>query len=565
MKFTEMPYVRLELEDIKKDYGALLDELESKEDPQDFEKVFFKINDYRTHLQTMMTLCMIRHSIDTSDEFYTKEQDYWDENSPLIAVYEDRFMNICLAYPKRNELSIPKTFFLGAEYNIKCFDEKIIEDCQKENKLISEYGKLKASAKIEFDGNIYNLASIRPLALSNDRETRKRANEAINKFYSDNEAEFDRIFDELVHIRDTIAKKMGYKDYVEFGYYKMWRFDYDRKMVENYRKQVLNDIVPVAHKIYMKQKERLGLDKLKAWDLDYTFKTGNPKPIGNKEKLVEVARNMYHQMGEETGAYFDLMCEEELFDLETKPNKQMGGYMAPIPEYKRPFIFSNFNGTSGDVDVLTHEAGHGLQTYLTYKAHPNIILELCSPTMESCEIHSMSMEFFAHPYMQDFFGKDTTKYLYSHIADALTFIPYGILVDHFQHEIYENPNMSKEERKATWRKLEKIYCPDRDFEGLDLLERGGCFYRQGHIFESPFYYIDYTLAQVCALQFFVRSLKNDPKAFEDYLAICKVGGYETFLNILKIANIKSPFEDGSLKEIASMMMNELNKFDVKDL
>ncbi len=560
-----MPYERLNLVDIQKDYGALLDELERQRDPKDFEKTFYKINDYRTHLQTMKTLCMIRHSIDTSDDFYSKEQDYWDETSPLVGTLEDRFSKICLAYPKRDELDIPKTFFMLADYGTKCFSEDIVPLLQKENKLTSEYGKLKASAKIAFDGKIFNLASIRPYTLSNDRNTRQRASEAINAFYTENEKEFDRIYYELVHTRDEMAKRLGYKDYVEFGYYRMCRFDYDRKMVANYRRQVLNDIVPVTREIYQRQKERLGLDELRAWDLDYAFKTGSPKPVGGKDELVAIARDMYHDLSEETGAYFDMMIEEELFDLETKPNKEMGGYMAPIPEYKRPFIFSNFNGTSGDVDVLVHEAGHGLQTYLTYKNHPNIIMELCGPTMEACEVHSMSMEFFAHPYMDKFFGKDKTKYLYSHIADALTFIPYGTLVDHFQHEVYENPDMSAQERKATWHRLETMYCPDRNFEGLDLLQRGGWYYRQGHIFESPFYYIDYTLAQVCALQFFTRTLKGDKKAFSDYLALCRLGGYDTFLNLLKVAGLKSPFEDGSLKEVAYNMRLELEKFDVSDL
>lgn len=565
MKFKDMPYARLAYEDIKRDYGALLDELEKASDPKVFNEVFYKINDYRTHMQTMMTLCMIRHTINTADEFYDKEQEYWDETSPLIQVFEDRFNKIVLARKDRDALDIPAIYFTMLEYSTKCFDESIVDLMQKENKLSSTYGKLKASAKIEFDGGVYNLASIRPFILSDDRDVRKRANIAVNKFYTDNEKEFDRIYDELVKVRDEMAKKLGYKDYVEMGYYRMWRFDYDREMVKNYRKQVLEDIVPVTRLIYQAQKERLGIDTLKAWDLEYEFKTGSPKPVGDKDELVSIAKAMYQKMGKETGEYFDMMCEEELFDLETKPNKQMGGYMAPIPEYKRPFIFSNFNGTSGDVDVLTHEAGHGLQTYLTYKEHPNIIMELCGPTMEACEIHSMSMEFFAHPYMEGFFGKDTTKYLYSHIAGALTFIPYGILVDHFQHEVYENPNMTPDERKATWHRLEKLYCPDRDFEGLDLLERGGWFYRQGHIFESPFYYIDYTLAQVCALQFFVRMLKGDKECFSDYLKICKVGGYYTFLDILKIGNIRSPFEDGSLKDIATSMVEELAKFDVKDL
>ncbi len=566
MRFKDMPYEHIAYEDIERDYGALLDVLEKIEDPQEFEEQFFKINDYRSHMQTMMTLCMIRHSIDTADPFYDQEQEYWDETAPKISALEDRLNRIALNFKRRDDLKrIPAIYFKMCEYALKIFTKEIIEDSQIENKLVSEYGKLKASAKIELDGDIHNLASIGPLLTSNDRELRKRAALAVNSFYTENEKEFDRIYDELVKVRDRKAKKLGFKDYVEYAYYNMMRLDYDRDMVANYRKQVLEDIVPVTREIYKAQKERLGLDRLRSWDLNYAFKSGNPRPVGDEPVLVMKAKEMYRAMGQETGDFFDMMCEEELFDLTTKPNKEMGGYMAPIPEFKRPFIFSNFNGTKGDVEVLTHEAGHSFQTYMTYKYNDDLIMELVGPTMEACEIHSMSMEFFTHPYMESFFGKDTEKFLYSHIADALTFIPYGILVDHFQHEVYEHPEMTAEERKATWHRLEKLYCPDRDHEGLDLLERGGWFYRQGHIYQSPFYYIDYTLAQVCALQFFTRMLKGDPDAFKDYIELCKVGGNYSFLELLKIAHLKSPFSDGSLKEVATTMMEELDKFDVSNL
>lgn len=561
MKFKDLKYEHLDLDVVKKEYDGLLNELKECKDATSFMEVFKKTNKYRSHIQTMLTLCSIRHSIDTSDEYYDKESTYLDETIPYIQAYETTFFKIVNECPFKDELDIPDTFFKLCEYSLKTFDEKIIEELQEENKLVSEYGKLKASAKIEFEGKTYNLASIAPLMSSDDREVRKKATMAYCDFFKDNEDKFDTIYDKLVKVRDKMAKKLGFDSYIKLGYLRMNRFDYDEEMVENYRKQVRDIIVPLDSRIYKNQAKRIGVDKLECYDLSYEFKDGNPKPVGDEKVLVPLALEMYTKMSKETGEFFKKMVDDELFDLTTKPNKEMGGYCTGLLEYNVPFIFSNFNGEAGDVNVLCHEAGHALQSYLSMKTIdiPDIIF----PTMESCEIHSMSMEFFAFPYLELFFGKDSDKYKYHELAGALTFLPYGCLVDHFQHEVYKHPEMSPVERKNTWRRLEKLYKPDIEYTDFDILERGGYFYRQGHIFQSPFYYIDYTLAQVCALQFFKRFIDNDPNYFKDYLHICSIGGTKSFVQIVKEAGLISPFEDGCLASIASVMEDELNKLEEK--
>lgn len=563
MEFKDFKYERLDYEDIKKTYSEYLDELEGKEDTHSFMEVFDKINKYRGHIQTMMTLASIRHSINTSDEFYDAENNYWDEKAPLIEIFEDRFASICLDFKLKDALPIPKTFMKLLENRRKCFKEDIIGELQEENRLSSEYNKLKASASLMLDGEVYNLASIGSLLSCDNRELRKKAFELVNDFYTENSAKFDDIYDKLVKVRDKIAKKLGYKDFVEVGYLRMNRLDYNETMVENYRKQIVDEIVPLVSELNRAQALRIGVPELKSYDVAYKFKSGNPKPIGDAEYLTNSALKMYQEMSPETKEYFEMMCNMKLFDLPTRPFKEMGGYCTDIFDYKVPFIFSNFNGTMGDVDVLTHEAGHGFQSYLSGKTIS--IPDICFPTMEACEIHSMSMEFFAHPWMELFFGKDTLKYYYYHIVSALTFLPYGCLVDHFQHEIYHHPEMSKEERKKCFRELEKIYKPDSDYEGYKLLEDGGFFYRQGHIFSSPFYYIDYCLAQVCALEFYNRSLNNDPNTWSDYVHLCKLGGTMSFVELVKEAGLISPFEDGCVSSIVTNMRKELEKIDDTNL
>jgi M3 family oligoendopeptidase len=377
-----------------------------------------------------------------------------------------------------------------------------------------------------------------------DRSERKAAQEAITRFFEENEKEFDEIYDELVKTRHQIAQKLGYKNYVQLGYDRLSRTDYDSKLVENYRKQVLEDIVPVATKLRERQQKRLQLSETKYYDEALEFLTGNATPKGEAEWIIENGQKMYREMSGETNEFFSFMLEHELLDLVAKKGKAGGGYCTYISKYKSPFIFSNFNGTSGDVDVLTHEAGHAFQVYCSreYK-----VPEYACPTLDACEIHSMSMEFFAWPWMKLFFNEDEEKYKFSHMSGALMFIPYGVLVDEFQHWVYENPDATPKQRKAVWRELEQKYLPHRDYADNDFLNRGGFWFKQGHIFNLPFYYIDYTLAQVCALQFWVKANEDRAAAWKDYLTLCQAGGSKSFLQLVELARLNNPFVDGCVK------------------
>jgi M3 family oligoendopeptidase len=380
-------------------------------------------------------------------------------------------------------------------------------------------------------------------------------------FFGENEAKYDEIYDKLVHVRDRIAKKLGYKNYIELGYLRLSRTDYNANDVANYRRQVLNDLVPLVNDIFSEKAKRLGIENPKSYDLTIDFPSGNPKPIGKRDYLVAQADKMYTEMSRETGEFFRFMNEHELLDLEAKQNKAGGGFCTYLPDFQSPFIFSNFNGTSGDVDVLTHEAGHAFQVYTSRGFD---IPEYTWPTLEACEIHSMSMEFFAWPWMNLFFGDDKDRYLYHHLSQTITFIPYGVLVDHFQHAVYENPDMTPDERKATWRKLEKMYMPYKVYEN-SLLEKGTYWFRQGHIFQVAFYYIDYTLAQVCAQQYWIMDRQNHTKAWESYMKLCRQGGSRSFLNLLEVAGLKNPFKDGTVKMIATELKKYLDDFDKSKL
>ena len=433
-----------------------------------------------------------------------------------------------------------------AENKLATFSSEAIPLFQKENELVDRYNNVMATAKIAFRGETYNLAQMGPFSQSTDRTTRKEASEAVTQFFVENEEAFDEIYDELVKVRHEIATSLGFKDYVEYGYKMMNRFDYDREMVATYREEILKHVVPIVEELHHRQAKRIGLDSLKHYDLGLEYLDGNATPKGTPDELVSKAQTMYRELSPETGDFFDYMIDNDLLDLVAKEGKNTGGYCTYIPDYKSPFIFANFNGTRGDIDVLTHEAGHAFQVYNSrWVETPEAIW----PTYETCEIHSMSMEFMTWPWMELFFKEQTEKYKFSHLSGALLFLPYGVLVDHYQHEVYENPNLTPAERKATWRRLEKLYLPGKDYSESEALDSGIFWYRQGHIFAAPFYYIDYTLAQVCALQFWKRTqIDHDVTAWADYLRICQMGGTGTFLQVVEAAGIKSPFQEGALSE-----------------
>ena len=448
--------------------------------------------------------------------------------------------------------------FVIADLSLKTFQPTILEDLQKENKLISNYNKIKAIAEIEFEGKKYNLSTIIPLENSKSRPSRKAAAEAKWTFYEKNSEAFEQIYDQQVKVRHEIAQKLGYKNFIELGYARMLRSDYNAEMVANFRKQILEHVVPVATKLYERQKNRLGLESLNYYDLGFRFASGNPKPQGSPDWILNHASKMYTDLSPETKEFFNFMRDNELMDLVNKEGKSTGGYCSFIGKYKAPYIFSNFNGTSGDIDVLTHEAGHAFQVY----SSRNIGLDEYNwPTYEACEIHSMSMEFFTYPWMDLFFEHETDKYKFAHLASAIKFLPYGVAVDEFQHFVYENPTITSKERNEAWRKIERKYLPHIDYGDNLFLKNGGFWQKQSHIFSSPFYYIDYTLAQVCAFQFWKKDQENHTSAWNDYINLCQAGGSQSFLNLVKLANLMSPFQEDCVKSVIGTIKSWLDSVD----
>lgn len=560
MKFSEYRYERPDVKAFEQKFKDQLNAFTSASTYEEQDEAMTRINKLRSEMDTLSQLVYIRHSIDTNDEFYKAEQDFFDENGPVIQEYITDYYRALVDSKFRAQLEDKwgRQLFQLAELSLKTFSPEIIEDLQQENKLTTEYSKLIASAKIQFEGEERTLSQLVPFQQSTDRNMRKRAMEASSGFMAENEANFDRIYDDLVKVRTKIAKKLGFNNYVELGYARMARTDYNAEMVANFRNQVLEHIVPVASKLKERQQKRIDVDQLLYYDENFSFKSGNATPKGDPDWIVNHGAKMYEELSPETHEFFTFMQENGLMDLVAKKGKQSGGYCTYISEYGAPFIFSNFNGTSGDIDVLTHEAGHAFQVY---ESRGFEVPEYGFPTYEACEIHSMSMEFFTWPWMDRFFEDEADKYRFDHLASGLIFIPYGVTVDEFQHFVYENPDATPAERKQAWREIERKYLPHRNYDDNAYLEQGGFWHKQGHIFSTPFYYIDYTLAQICAFQFWKKMHEDQSAAWADYLNLCRQGGSKSFTELVKVAGLISPFEDGCVTSVIGSIEAWLDSVD----
>jgi M3 family oligoendopeptidase len=564
MKFTEMQYQRPDIGQVSKSFTELLAKFEAAESADAQKAALEEINALRNTFQTYSALASVRNSINTKDTFYEAEQEYFDTNEPLMKDLNVRFYRALGNSKFKDDLKkkFGNQLFNLADVTLKTFNPSALDDLKEENKLGTEYTKLVASAEVEFNGEKMNLSQLDAYTESTDRELRKRAHETKWAFFAGHEQKFDEIYDKLVKLRTRIAHKLGYKNFVELAYYRMARTDYDAAKVAVFREQVLKYVVPLAAELRERQRQRIGVDKLKIYDWAHNFNSGNPKPQGTPEEIIEKGKQMYAELSPETKEFFDFMVSNGLMDLVTRKGKAAGGYCTMFNDYKAPFIFANFNGTVGDVDVLTHEAGHAFQCF---ESRHFEVEEYYFPTMEACEIHSMSMEQLTYPWMHLFFGNDTEKYKFVHTSSNLLFLPYGVAVDEFQHIVYENPEMTPAERKQAWLNLEKKYRPWVDYDGNDYLERGGFWQRQAHIYRSPFYYIDYCLAQVCAFQFWSKSNKDFDVAWNDYLTLCKAGGSDSFLGLVKLANLKSPFEKGVIEPLFKEVKAHLDAVNDKAL
>lgn len=550
-RFKDLPYVRPDFAKVKTELAAITEKMKNAASYEEAKAAYFDFESIMSDLRDAYTIVSIRHTVDTRDKFYDDENEFLSEAFPELSPYTVAFSNALYdgKFKADFEEEFGKQLLSMIELERKSFSEKNIPLQQKEAKLCNEYEKIIASAEIDFDGEKRNLYGVMKYFEDEDREVRKAAWKKYEEFFASHEKRFEEIWDELIKVRNEQGRNLGFENFIPLGYMQQGRTDYNAADVASFREQVKEELVPLCSKLYEAQAKRLNLDKVRVYDENCVFADGNATPIGNDDELVEIAREMYKDMSKETGEFIDFMIDHELLDLKNKPGKASTGYMTSILKYKAPFVFSCFNGTIGDIQVLTHELGHAFAGYEAMRNQP--IADYYSESTDIAEIHSMSMEQFAYPYAEKFFGDKADKFRFQHLQEAITFVPFGVAVDEYQHIVYAHPELTPKERTAEWKKLEAKYMPWRDYDGMEFFGRGGWWYHKIHIFLYPFYYINYTLTTMGAMEFKKKMHEDKTSAWNDYMNLCKVGGSKSYLETLAYANLSDPFKPGSVKKAIS--------------
>ena len=563
MKFSEMTYTRPDIDALLTRCKELAAKAASAPDGDALVKLYYEQSEAFAEYNTASQLANIHYTCDTRDAYWKAEQDFFDANGPAVTNASVEISRAFLANPHVDALTAKfgTTCVAGMKNAVLSMDDRTVELQQQFNALVSKYQQVYGGALVELDGKQLTIPQLGPYKEDLDPAVRRAAYEAEAGYFDAHRAELDELYGQIVQNLNQQAKVLGYKDYSELSYVRMNRIGYGAKEIKAFRDQVANDVVPLLQKVMAMRAKRTGIAHPTFTDLPVMFRDGNPKPIPGYKARMDAARTMYHELSPETAEFIDFMQDNELFDVESRPGKMSGGYMTSLPSYKAPFIFANWNNTSGDVDVLTHECGHAFEGYVAER-DPHVPADLECPGMESAEIHSMAMEFLTAPWHHLLFGKDTDKYALLHAEDSFVFLAYGCEVDEFQHIMYQNPDLTPDQRNAEWLKLEKKYRPWIDFDNLPFYGRGAGWQRQLHIYECPFYYIDYCLSTMAALQFFLLSLTDHKDAWERYLRLVRRAGLASYTELLETAGLKVPFEDGSIKGIAQQMTDWLEAHQV---
>ncbi len=558
MKFSEYPYQRPDIEALKARMTETAATIRAAQTAAAQIAAFDSLTQESQYAETMMSLAYVRNTINTRDEFYDAERDYFDQIAPELSERSNELNAALLDSPFRAELEAHygTLLFRNMEIERRSFRPELIPLMQEASRLESQYQKLYAGMTVEFEGKTMPLPMLGKYKGSADRAVRRAAFEAEGRAFDAHQQELDEIFDRLVKNRNAQGRLLGHENYLQLGYDRLGRNCYGGKELAAFREQIARDLVPIIAEVKEKQRRRIGVERLCIYDDNFRFADGNAEPEGTPDEILAAGKAMYQDLSPETKEFVEFMFDSELFDVLSREGKAPGGYCTHFPSYQAPFIFSNFNGTAGDVDVLTHEAGHAFAFYRAMH-NPAIHPSLWSPTMEACECHSMSMEFLTQDYHKNFFGARTAKYELAHCEDSLDFIPYGCMIDEFQHRMYENENLTPAERNAVWEELEHKYRPWLSMDGLPFYGRYSHWQWKLHVYLHPLYYIDYCMAQTVAFQLWTLSLRDRQAAWQKYLSFVDQAGTKTFEELCRSAGLRVPYEAGCIRDIGSQIRDWL--------
>jgi M3 family oligoendopeptidase len=536
--------------ELKDGYDAIAAQLERYENPAAWRDGFERWDGLRRTWKSWANLTRLRYTQDTRRDEYRAAQTELDRRTPAVTALDTTMKQRFLTSPARPDLEseLGAQAFALWDADVTTFEPAIADDLVRESTLAREYTELLATATVPFAGEERSLGGLGTFLQDPDREVRHAAERARWSAFSERAERLDALFDDLVRVRDRMARTLGHSSYTELGYKRMRRVDYGPDEVARYRDEVARVVVPFAHERLRAGAAAAGIDRVRFWDEAALGVEKRIAPLGDRAWIVAQTRDALAAIDPELGDFVEVMIERDLLDLDNRPGKALGAYCTSFPTRSVPFVFANFNGSRGDVRTLMHELGHAFQNW---QSRDKRAVDYLNPTLESAEIHSMSLEYLSWPQMERYFGSDADAYRREHLLDAMLFLPYGVAVDHFQHLVYANPSATPAERHAMWREVERRYLPWRDYGDLAHPAKGGLWQEKRHIYVMPFYYIDYTLALCCALQFWTKADADRESTLAAYVALCKRGGEAPFRDLVRSAGLRSPFDAGVLEGVVS--------------
>jgi M3 family oligoendopeptidase len=546
--FSQLPYQRPDPEDFLARCADLLTRLQDADSAGEQHRLVLEWDRLRRSWSTQKSIAEVHYQLDTASAETRAEQEFYDTHAPEIMEAEVSVLRALTTSPHRPALETalgPQAFALW-DCTLTTFEPAIADDQREEAGLRNRYNERMAAVRIPLHSQTHTLSTIRGLFGDADRSVRAEAMSAMDTAMLAEAPTLDALFDSLVRCRHKMASKLGYDSFTELGYRKMLRTDYTHVEVARFRAEIQSVLVPLAARIRDRQARALGVSDYAYHDEAVRDPRGVPRPQGDAAWMLDRASTLFSKMGSDFDRFFSMMRGRELLDLEARDSKAGGGFCTSFEDHHIPFIFANFNGTQDDVNVFTHECGHAFQCY---SAQRQPLSDYIWPTYEACEIHSMGLELMTWPHMELFFGDDAERFRIGHLEDALTFVPYGTAVDAFQHLVYASPDATPDERAAMWRSVERDFLPWRRYTDMPFCASGRVWQRQRHIYLSPFYYIDYCLAQLCALQLWSMARKDRADAMARYRALCDLGGSMPFTGLLAAVGLRSPFEPGVVAEV----------------
>jgi M3 family oligoendopeptidase len=502
----------------------------------------------QVRLLTARALAQLRFELDTRDAAARAEKTFFDDVAPQLL--EQRLQVVKQISASRTRPELERR--LGAEAfrtwtaELASFDPAMAEDMREEARLKRRYTELTASVRVPFDGQTLTLTQLGGHFTSRSRDVRLRAQQARFAALDAHRAELDAVYDELVALRHGMAGKVGEATYTPLAY-TLRRRDYGAAAVAAFRKQVREVVVPAARRIRRRHAEALGVSDYGYHDTFVSDGAPAPAPAGDAEWILDRASRLFAALGPDFGELWRILRSASLIDTTAREGKAPGGFCARLPLHGVPFVFANWDGSAGDVKVLVHECGHAYQGWRSMAVQP--LLEYHGPTSDAAEIHSMGLELLTHPHAELFFDGQAERYRRQHLEQALLFIPYGAAIDEFQHEVYADPRLLPAHRAELWRDLESAYLSERRYPGMPLAASGRFWQVQRHVYAYPFYYIDYCLAQACALQLWARARRDRDGAMAAYRHLSEIGGSLPFSGIVEAAGLRSPFAEGCLGEL----------------